>query len=427
MRKGRNIGLGLVVTLLLAIIMASPVGAVEVRSGDRVTIAEGQMIGPLFLSGNYIAVDADVDGDVFAAGQSVIINGRINGDVIAAAQSITIKGNVAGDVRGAANQIDIQGKIMGNMSLAANTIEVREEAVIGRDVLVGGNSIGVAGKIEGQLMGSAAEMRLNGPVNGTATIWSVQNLNLGPAAVLKGGLSYGSPQPANISPQAQTNGVTWQQKWSDVPDRQSHTGFSWLNALGWIAAGLLLWGICYWVSPRLLPRMGETVLKAPGSTLGWGFLVLLLTPLAALLLTITVIGIPLAAILIFLYIIVLFTSKILAGDVLGRYLARYFGWEERIPFFLPFVIAFLALVVLSKLPVVGFLVSLLASCLALGMVVMHFYNWRSQTPPAATVPPTSNVAQSPDDPLVGNEDPASSEPSQTSNHADQTDGKADSE
>lgn len=391
MHSGRKVGLGLILILLLAVFMVSPVGAVAVKSGDMLTIEEGKTTGPLFISGNYVTVNADVDGDVFVAAQSVTINGTVNGDVIAAAQSITVKGSVNGDVRGAANQIDIQGQIMGSVTAAANNIEVRDQAVIGRDVLGFGNSIGTTGRIDGQLMGSAAEVRINGMVNGAVTLWNVQSLSLGPAAVVKDTINYGSPKPATISPQAQINGISWQEKVADVPKQKTAPGFSWLNALGWIAAGLLLWAICYWISPRLLPNMGETVLKAPGSTLGWGFLALLLTPLAGLLLTITVIGIPLAIIMFFLYAFVLFTSKILAGDLIGRYLARYFGWENRMPFFFPFMIAFLALIVLSKVPVVGFLVSLAAACLALGMVVMHFYNWRSKKPePAGPTEPQSN-------------------------------------
>ncbi|MEN6389938.1 MAG: hypothetical protein ABFD04_05935 [Syntrophomonas sp.] len=396
MRSTRKIGLGLVLTLLLAVLIALPVWAVEIKSGDTLTIAEGNLVGPLFLSGNYVTVNADVDGDVFVAGQSVTINGKVNGDVIAAAQSITVKGVVNGDVRGAANQIDIQGQVMGSVTAAANNIEVREQAVVSRDVLGFGNSIGTAGRIDGQLMGSAAEMRINGTVNGTVTIWNVQTLSVGPAAVVKGLINYGSPNQANISPQSQINGTSWQQTVANVPEKKT-TGFSWLDALGWIAAGLLLWAICYWVSPRLLPNMGETVLSAPGSTLGWGFLALLLTPLAGLLLTVTIIGIPLAIIMFFLYVFILFASKILAGDVIGRYLAKYFGWENHMPFFFSFMIAFLALIILSKVPVVGFLVSLAASCLALGMVVMHFYNWRSKKPdPAGPTEPQSSENQNPE-------------------------------
>lgn len=396
MRSARNMGLGLILTLLLAVLMTSPVRAVEIKSGDTLTVAEGNTVGPLFLSGNYVTVNADVDGDVFVAGQSVAINGKVNGDVIAVAQSITVKGIVNGDVRGAANQIDIQGQILGSLTAAANNVEVREQAVVSRDVLAFGNSIGTAGRIDGQLMGSAAEIRINGPVNGTVTIWNVQTLSVGPAAVVRGSISYGSPNQASISPQAQINGVSWRQTVADVPEKKTSTGFSWLNALGWIAAGLLLWAICYWVSPRLLPNMGETVLKSPGSTLGWGFLALLLTPLAGLLLAVTIIGIPLAIIILFLYVFILFASKILAGDVIGRYLAQYFGWENRMPFFFSFMIAFLVLILLSKLPVVGFLISLAASCLALGMVVMHFYNERSRKPdPVGPTEPQNSENQNP--------------------------------
>gem|GEM_PF-4269584 len=270
MHSGRKVGLGLVLTLLLAVFMVSPVGAVAVKSGDMLTIEEGKTTGPLFISGNYVTVNADVDGDVFVAAQSVTINGTVNGDVIAAAQSITVKGSVNGDVRGAANQIDIQGQIMGSVTAAANNIEVRDQAVIGRDVLGFGNSIGTTGRIDGQLMGSAAEVRINGMVNGAVTLWNVQSLSLGPAAVVKDTINYGSPKPATISPQAQINGISWQEKVADVPKQKTAPGFSWLNALGWIAAGLLLWAICYWISPPAVAQYGRDRSKSSGKHLGLG-------------------------------------------------------------------------------------------------------------------------------------------------------------
>ena len=47
MHSGRKVGLGLVLTLLLAVFMVSPVGAVAVKSGDMLTIEEGKTTGPL--------------------------------------------------------------------------------------------------------------------------------------------------------------------------------------------------------------------------------------------------------------------------------------------------------------------------------------------------------------------------------------------
>ncbi|MDD3023191.1 MAG: hypothetical protein PHE26_04750 [Syntrophomonadaceae bacterium] len=132
--------------------------------------------------------------------------------------------------------------------------------------------------------------------------------------------------------------------------------------------------------PVLFPRMGKVAKDEPWSTLGWGFLAIMLIPLSALLLMITVVGIPLALLFLLVYVIVLLIAKIIAADFLARCLSNYFKWEGRIPFILPFMLAFTALILLARIPILGFIINLIAASLALGMLVLTFYRWRIQSP-----------------------------------------------
>jgi len=383
--------------LLLLALMVSPAAAVELRSGDMVNVSSGYIKGPLFVSGNNITVDADVDGDVFAAGQSVTINGRVNGDVLAAANSVRIGGSVLGDVRAAANTIDFNSPIEGSITAAGNSIGISTAATVKRDVLLMGNTIYVAGPIGGQVLGNGNQIQLNSAINGDVRLWDVQTLTVGPAAVIGGVVTYGSDNQAQIAPEAKIGAIsrvnpTVQPRTVPTGPAIPARGISWGAVIWSWAAGLLLWAMAQLLVPRLLPRLSNTAQKAPLPTLGWGILALLLFPMAVLLLMITVIGIPLAFVMIFAYIIIFIAAKVMVGDFLARAMLGSFKWAGRVSQFIAFAVVLLVLVVLSKISMAGFFVSLLIICFALGMVVLTIYRLRPGKSIATPVEPIAPIA-----------------------------------
>lgn len=373
--------LTLLATLVLTLVMAASAAAVEIRSGDMVNVPSGNINGPLFITGNNITVNADVNGDVFAAGQSISINGRINGDLIAGANSIRVNGVVLGDIRAAANTIEIDGQIEGSLTGVANSIGLGGESRVNRDALLFGNTLDLLGAIQGQALGSANQMNINGPINGEVRIWDVQKLTIGPSAVIGGMVSYGSANQAQIDPAAKTGAVT-QLDPPVRPERElPRQDISWITALIFFAGGIILWGTFYLLFPRLYPQLGTTTQHTPLPTLGWGLLALLVAPLAALLLIITVVGIPLALILGLSYILILCLAKIMVSDYISRYMVEKFRWERKGAFILAFLVTFLLLILLSKIPIIGFITTVIIASMALGMVVFWICRWRRITPP----------------------------------------------
>ena len=83
MRKVRRAGTrGLLVVaglaLLMALVVASPVGAVETRGGDEVVIGPDEEIeDDLYMAANEGVVDGSLQGDLLAFGSSIVVDGVV--------------------------------------------------------------------------------------------------------------------------------------------------------------------------------------------------------------------------------------------------------------------------------------------------------------------------------------------------------------
>jgi uncharacterized protein YjeT (DUF2065 family)/cytoskeletal protein CcmA (bactofilin family) len=380
----------LVIAFLLFATLSTPAAlAVQTQTGDSVYIPPGQIQGPLFVSGNSVVVDADVEGDVFAAGQSVVINGKVNGDVMAAGQSVRITAAVDGDVRSAANDITIQSAVSQSLTAAGNNIRLEPAAVIGKDALLFGNNLDLLGQVNRQVLGASQSFRLTGSIGSDLKLWEVNNLTLSPSAVIGGNLIYKSPREAQIASGARVSGENrWEQSVIDkATPSHPRQPFSWIGLLMWFATGLVLWGFGYLLFPALWQRLASTLQEAPGASIGWGLLLLVTLPLIFLVLMVTVIGIPVAFILLFAYILILFVSKIILGDMVGRYLLRSFNWEGKVSIWLAFMMGFALVILLSEIPIVGIFINVAAACIALGSIALSIYSGRRGRPAAINPDP----------------------------------------
>ncbi|HBV97224.1 MAG: hypothetical protein JL50_09130 [Peptococcaceae bacterium BICA1-7] len=383
MPKKRYKLLILMVALLSLLCLAIPAGAMEFYKGDLVTLPEGKVEGPVFLTGSSIVINADVDGDVFAAGETVTVNGKIEGDLIAAGNIIRINGSINGDARVAASSITVAGNIAGSLTAAASEIQVLAGSRVNRDMVAAASGMTVSGEISRHLLGAGENIYLNSPVGGNVKIPSVESLKVGPGGAIAGNLSYGSKSLAEVDPGAKIGGTT---EWKEIqPPKgpQRPEGINWLAQLAWFASGVLVWGILTLLFPPVWGTLSETINRSPWASLGWGVLALLVTPLAALLLLITVVGIPLSLALMFLYAALLYAGKIIVGDAAGRFLSRRFGWENRVPGIVPFMIGLAGLILLSNIPIVGTIISIAVISLAMGSITLALYNWRKKAPAPA--------------------------------------------
>lgn len=160
----------------------------------------------------------------------------------------------------------------------------------------------------------------------------------------------------------------------------------------WIALGALaLYTIIALLFPKNVEKCVQTLEERPGYSLLSAVLVTLLTPLAAIILLVTVVGTP--ALVIFLLIAGFFGKATMLAWI-GRRITRLFG--EGSPLNAPAIAVLIGGVIvllLYTIPVVGFVVAKLISWLGLGVVVYTIILAMKRNKPAAPAPqPVASAA-----------------------------------
>jgi len=368
----------LIFTLALLLVMPLSASAFAVRGDDEVSIAEDEIIeGNLYAAGTSISVDGTVKGDVICAGQSININGQVEGDVICVGQSININGSVGGSVRTAGNSININGQV--GRSVQAFGILINLNGITGGDMLIGGATGKIKGRVGGDLHGGASAITIAGEVAGNVKLRVDRGkkkdkapLQITDKATIGGNVEYSSCCQASISDNAIIKGeVTHKPLKTKIGKKRIVMGWAWSRLYSIFAAlviGLVL--ISLWRKPII--RITDRMLEEIGRSIGWGAVAMFLTPIIAILLLITVIGIPLALILSGIWLIALFISKVLVGIMIGRAVLEKLWHKKKNSLIWAMIIGVVIVKVIISLPIVGWLLCLLTLLWGLGGMWMQF-------------------------------------------------------
>jgi hypothetical protein len=114
------------------------------------------------------------------------------------------------------------------------------------------------------------------------------------------------------------------------------------------------------------------ITEQPLKTLGLGALALIVTPILAIILMITLIGLPLGIILGLIYGVTLYLAKIIAAVFIGYWLAQKFSWPVIHKGVWLVLLGLAIIALLTKIPLIGFLLWLLVIFTGLGSVILSF-------------------------------------------------------
>ena len=362
----------LIVVLSLFILPAS-VFAFEVESGDSVYVNADEVIeGNFYAAGQAVNIDGKITGDLFCAGQTISVRGEIEGDIICAGQSIDVSGQVGGSVRTVGNTINIRGNIARNLQMFGATLILNPEATIGWDALIGGASADIGGKIGRGLFGGVADIIISGEINGDVDM-SVDSrhqdqsgLIITDSAIINGDLIYTDRHDANISSQASIAGeITKNLPKEKATSKNLSIAWAWGKLYSVFAAlviGLVL--ISLWRKPII--EITDKMLKKTGKTIGWGMIIMLITPILSVILIFTLIGLPLAVILFGLWILAIYLSKIIAGIFIGRGILEKIWKKKKDSLIWAMIIGIIISWLIFSIPLVGWILALIAIWWGLG-------------------------------------------------------------
>ena len=321
-------------------------------AGNRLEI-RGPVLGDAVLAGREIIINQPIDGDVLGAGWRIALNAVAHDDVRVAGGNVTLTAPVEGDVTIAGGEVTTGPavRVAGRGWISGAT--VRLDGAFARDLRVAGKTVQIGGEVQG-------------PVEVTA-----ETIEILAGARLHGPLVYRSPKPATVAAGAVLSGPVVFRR---IEPNEARRGSpfrgisSVLFAVHLLAAGLLLVALL----PRAAGDIAATLRRQPGRSLLAGCALLIAAPAAALMLMLSILGLPLGVAVMALYLLALLGGLVTTALVVGQLEASW--WKNaqttRARHAGVIVAGVLTLAVLRALPVVGGLVVFVSVLFGLGALAL---------------------------------------------------------
>jgi hypothetical protein len=256
-------------------------------------------------------------------------------------------------------------------------VVVGSTETVGNVIAFDGN-VTIRGRVTSDVVAFNGDVRVpGGRVGGDVTALNGQ-IFLGPGAVVGGDLNWRDTRPA-IAPGARVAGDVNEFQWDVSP----WSGFAWA-LLFWLAqtvSVLVLGVILIALWPRGFDALAAAWRRSPGPVVGWGALLLIGLPVAAVIALVSLVGIPLGIGLL-LALLPLWAVGYVAGTfVLGRLIARDAGR------LLAFLLGLLIVQVLALIPFLNVLVAIVVVAVGLGTLIVAA--WRANRPEASAARPAA--------------------------------------
>jgi len=312
MKKIAYVGLGVMLLFLVV-----PANATTFDAGETYTLPVSETVTDnLYAAGGNVNIDGAVDGDLLTAGGNVSLTGDVAKDAMVAGGTINITGSIGEDLRVAGGNITVGGNVGGEAVIAGGQITFLSGGRVGGDLTANGGSIRIDVPVGGNVIANGGDVYINSEIEGNVTV-RAGKITLGPSAVVEGNVEYYSEVEAQIDEGAVVEGeITFNMV--ERPEAKGKgvfafaAGFALLKSSIVAASALLvvyLWK--KWAHDFVRDATG----KFWKSTL-YGFAALVLTPIAAIIFLVTIVGaIPAVLILLMYAIGLVLASSLCFGSI----------------------------------------------------------------------------------------------------------------
>lgn len=290
-------------------------------SGRNVSI-EGKINGTAFIAGDTVNISGDIDGDLFVAGRNVNISGSVTGNIYSAGQNVNYSGKHSRDLFVGGELVTIDGIVSRDANVAADSIIVGESLKISRNLTASSS-----GKIDSNV---------NDKVEGNVE-WS----------------EYTDPYSAMSKKDKVISNVK--------------------SGLYSIVSAFIFWLIVKAIKPRYWRNTAVAGDESLGKAFGLGILGLVVTPIILVIMMITFVGMPAAFVFGIIYLILIYISKIIVAQLIGnKIIKQKYGKELHFGIW-NILLGLLIVTVITSLPYVGFIFSILLMSVGIGSVIRKIY------------------------------------------------------
>lgn len=366
-------------TILFALALPRSAAAAETHRGNPgYTLPAGEKVKTdLIVTADITRIDGDVDGDLIVFSRSLEVNGHIKGDIISFVRDLRVNGPVDGNVRAFCQSLTLESTVAKNVMAFADQVELDRKARVDGTLTLGANSMELNGEAAGDVLAFAAELEINGSLGHNATI-RAGRLRIGPSAEIEGQTKFKGHRQPEVSPTAKLGSPIDVTILKSGPKPLS-PGYYWHQVLRWGAS--FVFGLIFLLlAPGLFVDAGNAC-KRIGASLGFGALFLIATPVVAVIVCLTIVGLSVGIATLLLYLIAIYAAQIFVGFWLGE---RLLGPCAGVgPMLGRLALGLAILRVLRMFPYLGAWVAALILVWGLGALVLAVYkHLRVQFSPA---------------------------------------------
>ena len=346
--------------------------SLQTSFSERAVLNPGQIVqGDYVAVGPRVEISGIVNGDLYVAGGQVLVDGVVNGDVLVAGGKVTLSGTVAQDARIVGGQVMVSGTIGRSATVAGGDVQLTPTARIGENLLSGGGNVQVGGHIGKDARIGAVRATLSSQIERDLAV-AAGSVHLTSKATVGGKLRYWSEDAPSIDEEATVRGPIIRRPlpegWSLENARRGIFGARILVVVVGFLSTLILGLVLVRHYPIFTRRVTATMRGRATTSLGWGVTALLVVPLVAISLLVTLFALPIGLVLLALYLPLVYLARVYAITCLGQFLFR--RQSESGSLAGPFVAGLVLYTILSLLPIVGGLVTLLAMVFGLGAMLI---------------------------------------------------------
>ncbi|MBN1570897.1 MAG: zf-HC2 domain-containing protein [Acidobacteria bacterium] len=369
--------LGLISLMFFFVI---PSHAIDVRKAEKekgrdVTVAANETVDDTIIAfADSVRINGTVTGDLIAFARNVEIQGTVLGNVIGFGQRIEISGNVDGDVIGFGQSVRADGQIGKNLWGLGQTVSIGRGARLNHNTVMFANNAYIDGEVGRDAMVYTTALDVGGRV-GRDLLFRGAGLAIHASSVIGRDLDSisKSAKMVHIDPGVTIGGKKKVEFFEAKPSRYLKFSFYTRQALR-LGGGFLMGLLLYWLIPGLR-HLSLSSVKTVLTSGGIGFLIAAATPIAAIILAITLIGIPVALLLAMFWLLGLYLAKVVVAKCIGTaILGEKRGGLASI--LLPLLVGLIIVIVAVNLPYIGSILNFILVLIGFGALVTAIYRMR---------------------------------------------------
>jgi cytoskeletal protein CcmA (bactofilin family) len=363
--------------LSLGLMLGFPYATFAMTDAGETVTKSGTVSDDYYAAGGTVDIDADIAGDLVVSGGDLLIGRRVQADVMAAGGTIDLHGEVADDVRIAGGEITIDATIGDDLLVAGGKVKVSSGTSVGGEAWLAGGDVLMAGTVNHDVFIGAGKIEIAGTIHGDVTLEGGE-IDVLKGALIEGDLHYTSPHEANIDPDAKITGnIDYKQsKWE-----HHHRGYGIVFSITMLIAGIVM----FLLFPGYTISAARRISTEPWKSLGIGFMLLIVTPIAAVILMMIVVGVWVGLSILALYFIALLLGFLTSCFFLGDWGARLLHKDVSTTGLrlITLAIAIILLGFIQLIPVLGGLLIFFLLLFGLGAAMLQVYSVYSQPSPGS--------------------------------------------